>query len=332
MNNSPETGIDSTSTPIPLGIGACLLGNAVRYDGSAKRLSGKLQQVCEHFEIQSFCPEVAIGLGTPRDPIHLVNTGDAIRVLDVATHSKDYTEPLKAYAAQVMQQAPKLCGYILVKGSPSCGHRNVKRFSIKGTLQAEDQDGIFAAALNALDPNLPIEDDEKLNESRYLENFIIRVQVYHRWKQLTLNPLTPTSLLEFYSRHKYLLMAHSPPTYQKIGRLLADLKSQPLENTAQQMIVELMRALGKPACRAGYTNALQHIAGYLKRSLTAPERRRLHEHIQRYQSGEETLADVRDLLHQHFALHPNAYIAQQVLLHPSEVLLLAEKLSLQGTK
>lgn len=165
-----------------IGIGACLAGNAVRYNGEEKSPNQSVRDICDQFEMRSFCPEMGVGMGVPRPPIHLVGTADTVQVLDVATHSKDYTVDIQNFARQVLQDAPELCGYILVKGSPSCGCREVKRFSQDGSLLATDQQGIFAAALAELDPMLPLEDDESLADPRQRESFTCRVRSYYEYK------------------------------------------------------------------------------------------------------------------------------------------------------
>jgi uncharacterized protein YbbK (DUF523 family) len=171
----------TASKPV-IGIGSCLAGNAVRYDGQAKNISPPVQAICETFELRAFCPEMGVGMGVPRPPIELVGSENAVRVLDVATHSLDYTGPLADYAKQVLDLAPELCGYILVRGSPSCGYEGVKRHSVNGEHLASDQQGIFARALAALDPLLPLEDDERLNDPGIRDSFVSRVHAYHDWK------------------------------------------------------------------------------------------------------------------------------------------------------
>lgn len=167
-----------------MGISSCLAGNAVRYNGESKHPNDHVSSLCNHFEMRTFCPEMGIGMGVPRPPIHLVGTEPSVRALDVATHSNDYTDQLAAYADQILALAPELCGYILVKGSPSCGYDRVKRFSDDGDLVALDQQGIFAAALGRADPMLPLEDDERLNDPRLRESFVRRALAYHEWKTL----------------------------------------------------------------------------------------------------------------------------------------------------
>ena len=148
-----------------MGIGACLAGKPVRYNGQTKSANDHVQSITDAFEMRSFCPEMGIGMGVPREPIRLVGTPGNVRALDVGTHSQDYTENLAGYAGTVLELAPELCGYILVKGSPSCGFDRVKRYADNGYGIASDLQGVFAAALAKADPLMPLEDDGRLNDS-----------------------------------------------------------------------------------------------------------------------------------------------------------------------
>ncbi|OLD64465.1 MAG: hypothetical protein AUI47_05820 [Acidobacteria bacterium 13_1_40CM_2_68_5] len=56
---------------IRVGISACLLGQAVRYDGGHKRDSIIIEALGCLFEWVPVCPEVEAGLGVPREPLAL---------------------------------------------------------------------------------------------------------------------------------------------------------------------------------------------------------------------------------------------------------------------
>ena len=100
-----------------IGVGACLVGNAVRYSGDSKRKNRRIEDLKDHLELRSFCPEMAIGLGVPRETVRLVGDLEQLRLTDSATQTADYTAPMQEYAAQVMAKNPDMAGYILVKGS-----------------------------------------------------------------------------------------------------------------------------------------------------------------------------------------------------------------------
>lgn len=310
------------SSGIPVGIGACLAGQAVRFNALTKRPGDALKQLATVFEFRPFCPEVAIGLGVPRAPIRLVGPAgldvapSQLRAVDSDTGSNDVTEALRAQGQLLIERHPDLCGYVLVKGSPSCGLERVKRYSVEGQVQPSDGIGIFAQALMAADPLLPVEEDGRLNDDRLRESFVARVYTYRRWRQLLAEGLTHHKLLRFYASHKYAVMAHCVQSYRAIGRLLADAGKQPLQPLAAQVIAQIMAALKKPATRRGHTNVLEHIRGYLKDRLGAEEKAELSELIAQYRTGVVPLIVPLTLLRHHFRRHPDAYIEQQVFMRP----------------
>jgi uncharacterized protein YbgA (DUF1722 family)/uncharacterized protein YbbK (DUF523 family) len=299
-----------------MGIGSCLAGNAVRYNAQTKAANQHVRAIMDNFEMRAFCPEMGAGMGVPRPPIHLVGEEDSVRALDVDTHENDFTEKIAAYAETVLKLAPDLCGYILVKGSPSCGYERVKRYAESGHHIKADQRGIFASALGHLDPLMPLEDDGRLNDPGLRESFITRAYTYHDWKQTVASGISAGALVNFYSRYKYLAMAHNVPGYQALGRMVADAGKDDIEELSQRFIASLMETLSHRATRRSHSNVLYHIAGYLKKNLGGEERQRLKTLIDRYRLGEIPLVVPITMLQHHFANKPNAYIDSQVFMAP----------------
>lgn len=299
-----------------MGIGSCLAGNAVRYNGQTKSPNQYVRTLGENFELRAFCPEMGAGMGVPRPPIHLVGDDNGVRALDVSSHSNDFTDKLAGYAGTVLSLAPDLCGYILVKGSPSCGYDRVKRYAMNGHSIASDQQGIFAAALAVADPLLPLEDDGRLNDPGLRESFVTRAYTYHDWKQLLATGLTAQKLLAFYSRYKYLVMAHHVPSYKLIGPMLANAGKADLDALAKEFIHTLMNALSQRATRRSHSNVLFHLSGYLKRDVSSEERQRLKALIEQYRCGHIPLVVPLTMIKHHFANSPNAYIDSQVFMTP----------------
>jgi uncharacterized protein YbgA (DUF1722 family)/uncharacterized protein YbbK (DUF523 family) len=305
-----------TNTIPVVGIGACLVGLPVRYNGDSKRKNPHIESLKDHLQLNSFCPEIAIGMGVPRETVRLVGDIANTRLMDSDTQSKDYTEPMQAYALSVYSNNPNMAGYILVKGSPSCGFERVKRYNDKGNPLASDAMGVFAAALNSCDPLLPMEEDGRLNDHQLRENFVTRVYAYHQWKQLLASGLSHHALIDFWARHKYLVMAHSISHYQSLGRLLANARRASLQSIAADFITELMAALKSPATRKSHSNVLEHIRGYLKKQLNSTDKRELDGLIAQYRAGVIPLIVPMTLLKHHFKRHQHAYIDQQVFLAP----------------
>ena len=307
-----------TDKPI-IGVGACLLGQAVRYNGDSKRQNKHIQSLREHMDLRAFCPEVAIGLGVPRQAIRLVGEIDNLRLTDSATQSADYSEPMVEYAEHVLSSNPDLAGYILVKASPTCGYQRVKRYNEKGNVQANDASGLFTAALKRLDPLLPLEEDGRLHDDGLRENFVTRVYTYQDWKELCKNGLSLHRMIQFWSRYKYLVLAHHAPSYKQIGRVLANAGAASLEQLASEFVTLLMEALERPATRKSHSNVLQHIRGYLKRDLGHADKREMDSLIAQYRSGIVPLVVPLTLLRHHFRNFRNEYIDQQVFMQPYPV-------------
>jgi uncharacterized protein YbgA (DUF1722 family)/uncharacterized protein YbbK (DUF523 family) len=310
-----------------IGIGACLVGQPVRYNGDSKRGNPHIESLQGELSVRAFCPEMAIGLGVPRETVRLVGEPGRLRLTDSATQRADHSAPMVDYAAQVLEKNPDLAGYILVKGSPSCGYQRVKRYNEDGNAVASDASGVFAATLMQLDPLLPLEEDGRLYDDRLRENFVSRVYAYHDWKKLRKAGLSRHRLTGFWARYKYQAMACDVAGYREIGRTLAESKDMSLEQLADRFIALLMRSLAKLPTRNSHSNVLQHLRGYLKRDLDSGDKRELDTLIGQYKSGVIPLVVPVTLLRHHFRKFENAYIDRQVYMQPyPEQLMLRNRL------
>lgn len=301
---------------IPVGISSCLLGNKVRYDGGHKRSKYCLNVLSECFDLTPFCPEVAIGLSTPREPIRLVGSADSPRVVGVKNPDLDVTDQLIAYANTVSENQKSLCGYILMKGSPSCGMERVKVYHENG-MPNEAGSGAYAAQIMRNNPALPVEEDARLNDPVLRENFITRVFVYSSWQDEVMQSPSLHEVIQFHSRHKYQLMAHSYEGYKQLGRYLADEAPQKeLDEVLSEYILALMTHLKNRASRKSHTNTLMHIMGYLKRDVDADTKQDLLEAIEQYRSSQVHLVVPLTLLKHYLKRHGSEYIQSQAYLDP----------------
>ena len=210
---------------IPVGISACLMGDSVRFNGGHKRSRFCTDILSEYFDFRSTCPEVAIGMGTPREPIRLVSehpNDDNIRAVGVDTPELDVTDKLKDHAVTVSENSSELCGFIFMQKSPSCGVFGVKRYLPNGHPEGTVS-GIFAKEFARRNPLLPIEEAGRLNDAALRENFLVRVFTYRDWQLFRQQEVTAARLIDFHSKYKYLVMAHSLVHYKELGRLLANL-------------------------------------------------------------------------------------------------------------
>ena len=300
---------------IRVGVSACLLGAQVRFDGGHKRNRFIDDLLRQYFQFVPVCPEVAIGMGTPREPIRLVGVEASPRAVGTRNPGLDVTERLQAYGKQVAQASGDLCGFIFKKDSPSCGMQRVRIYNDKGMPQTNGR-GVFAAEIMRACPLLPVEEEGRLNDPVLRENFINRVFVYARWRALLGAGLSKAGLVSFHARHKLLIMAHSTEGYRELGRRVANLQAQPLEQIADRYIRRLMAILAERATRKRHANVLQHLLGYLRHRADRGDRADLLDAIDGYRRGEYPLVVPVRLLRHLFRRHPHAYVSQQVYLEP----------------
>lgn len=316
------SGTMSSETPsrIPIGVSSCLLGQSVRYDGGHKRNAYLVDVLGEYFEYVPYCPEVAIGLGTPRPPIRLTGDPASPRAVGIKNPQLDVSDALRAYAGSVVADAPRLCGYLLKRGSPSCGMERVKVYDANG-MPAGSASGLYAGVVMRLLPSLPVEEEGRLSDPVLRESFVTRVYVLDRWQRVSSGGMTPAKLVDFHTRHKYLLLSHSEVHYRQLGRLVADAGKREIEALSNEYFAGLMDGLKRRATRRRHSNVLQHIIGYLKRSIDAGDKAELAAVIDDYRNGTVPLIVPMKLIEHHFRRHPDEYIALQVYLnpHPAEL-------------
>ena len=167
-----------------VGVSRCLLGDEVRYDGTHRRDAALIDALSRHVEWVSVCPEVEIGMGTPREPIGLVVHVDGVpsararvRLLGLST-GEDWTDRMQTWARERLNALTplKLSGYVFKAGSPSCGIHGVPVHA--GNMERVGR-GLFAQALITALPDLPVADEEELTHTAGRDDFLRRIRAYH---------------------------------------------------------------------------------------------------------------------------------------------------------
>ena len=299
-----------------LGISACLMGSEVRFNGGHKESRLCTQALAQHFEFVALCPEVAIGLGTPRAAIRLVDDPHGPRALDSRDPDREYTQALHDYGVRMAAELDDLDGYIFMQKSPSCGLHRVKLYGDNGYPLEGGGRGIFAAAITAQRPDLPVEEEGRLNDPVLRENFLTRVFAHAEWQALLRAGLSRSAIIDYHSRYKYLLMATDPEQYKAIGRLLGSLGEHDPRELGPRYFSALMVALRKCATRGTHSNVLQHLSGYLRSSLSGDQRQEIQQLIEQYRQGIVPLVVPMTLLKHHFRQHPHPYIERQAYMQP----------------
>jgi uncharacterized protein YbgA (DUF1722 family)/uncharacterized protein YbbK (DUF523 family) len=317
------TALRGDESPVLVCISSCLLGEKVRFDGGHKRDAYVVETLGRFFAWHAVCPEVEMGLGTPRETLRLAGDHRAPR-LRFRTGGEDITDAMQSWASKRLDQIASLdpSGYILKSDSPSCGMERVRVYG-KGDVPSRNGVGIYARALMEAFPLLPVEEEGRLHDMRLRENFVERVFSFRRWRDLVARGLTRGRLVEFHTAHKLLLLSHSPRHYQDLGRLVASPGlhgRRELEARYGELFMAALRVKTTPRRHA---NVLQHIAGYLKRDLDGGDKAELQSVIGDHAKGLVPLIVPITLIKHHLRRIPVPYLQNQVYLdpHPKELML-----------
>lgn len=306
-------------TSIRLGISACLLGEKVRYDGGHKLDHFLVDTLGRYVDYVPVCPEMECGLGVPRETLRLVGDVETPRLVTTSTHI-DHTNRMISWAKKRVTELEKenLCGFIFKSDSPSSGMERVKVYGQKG-VPVKNGVGIFARVFMSHFPYLPAEEEGRLHDPMLRENFIERIFVFKRWRELLSRQKKRGDLVAFHTAHKLMLLAHSPAHYRLMGALIARVKEIPTErlyDTYQQLLMEALQLKATPAKN---TNVLQHIMGYFKKQLSSDEKLELTGLIELYRNQHLPLIVPVTLINHYVRKYDSPYLKSQLYLSPHPI-------------
>ena len=312
-----------TTATLRLGISRCLLGDEVRFDGGHKRDNFLTDVFGRYVEWVPVCPEVEAGLGTPREAMRLVGDPRHPRLVTIRS-GKDHTQALVRMTDDRIEELKKLdlSGYVFKKDSPSCGIERVRLYNEHG-MPSRNGVGLFARAFIEEFPLIPVEEEGRLCDPPLRENFIERVFCYRRFQDLAVNGITRQTVVRFHTIHKYLLLSHSQPHYQVLGRLVGHAEDHRPRELASRYGELFMKALAVKATVRKHVNVLQHILGYFKDRLSVQEKAELLGVIGDYHRGLTPLIVPLTLIKHYVQIFDVGYIRDQVYLnpHPKELML-----------
>jgi uncharacterized protein YbgA (DUF1722 family)/uncharacterized protein YbbK (DUF523 family) len=297
------SGADTAAAERPrVGVSSCLLGSLVRFDGGHKRSGFLTDELGRYVDWMPYCPEIEIGLGTPREPIRLTIDDRLVNRSGTADHT----------AAMAALPLPSgLDGYVFKAKSPSCGVRGIPRYRTDGQASGSMGSGLHAGRVMAAFPLLAVEDEGGLSDTGRREAFAERIFAAARLRSLLSAPWEPRDLIAFHARHKLQLLAHDPARYRSAGRVVAAAGTLSRAETGAAYRELFLAAMAGWATRERNANALLHACSRLGRSL----RTDLVARIDAYRRGEVPLSVPVALL-AHCASGALPWLAEQTYLAP----------------
>ena len=306
---------------------ACLLGEAVRYDGGHKRDRYLTDVLGRYVEWVPVCPEVEVGHGhAARDDPARARRAERVRLVD-AEGGRDWTRAMRRCAARRVARA-RGAGPLRLRAEEGLAElRHGARQGVPGRRRHAGADAARAlrrGAACARFPLLPVEEEGRLHDARLRENLIERVFAYRRLRTLfagragpaaSSSPSTPRTSSSSSRTPPTRLPRARPARRRREGRTRAELRAR--------YEAAFMAALAVPATPRRHANVLQHALGYLRGTLDARRRARALGGIEDYARGLVPLVVPLTLLRHHVRRARRRLPAGQIYLdpHPKELML-----------
>ena len=203
-----------------VGISKCLEFDNCRYDG---KIIGNefIRSMKQYVDFLPVCPEVGIGLGTPRKTVRLVKIGGEKNLYQPST-GDNLTNQMREFSDKFLNNIKSIDGFILKHGSPTCGIRNTRLYHKIGKEVGYDQtSGLFTDFVVKKFPNLIIEDEARLRNEVIRDSFLTRLFTMANLRK-AIESESRDELLDFYSKNQILLMCYDKEKTRNLKELIKD--------------------------------------------------------------------------------------------------------------
>ena len=295
-----------------IGISKCLEFDMCRYDGS--RINNNfVRNMKKYVDFVQVCPEVGIGLGTPRKPIRLVKI-DGVKNLYQPSSEKNLTEEMHNFTKKFVSSVDNLDGFIFKRDSPTCGISNVRLYHKLGTDSGyQKTTGMFSEGVSAEFPNMVKEDEKRLENITIREHFLTRIFVLANLRE-SLELQSVEKLFEFYSKNMLLFLCHDEKLTAELGVLITNEDNfKIISKKFENIIYEI---LSFPIQKSPMMNTFDYMFNFVKSKLSESEKSHYQSLIDEFENNLIAHSEISTLLYS-WALRYNVQlIIEQSLFDP----------------
>jgi uncharacterized protein YbgA (DUF1722 family)/uncharacterized protein YbbK (DUF523 family) len=295
-------------------ISRCITFEPVRYN--AQIISSEFVEKLKPFvNFLPVCPEVEIGLGVPRDPIRIVLVNGERRLMQPST-GLDFTEKMEQFANSYLNSLDEVDGFILKRGSPSSGFKNVKVYPrMEKSSPVGKGPGFFGDAVLRKYPNLAIEDELRLLNYRIREHFLTKLFALASFRDVKKSGRIK-ELVRFHSENKYLLTAYNQKELRTLGKIVANQEAKYIAEIFENYETHLQLALARTPSIGANINVMLKMMGYFSRQLSKEEKSFFLESVDRYKAGRLALSANLSVLRAWIVRFKEEYLMNQTFLQP----------------
>lgn len=273
-----------------------------------------VEQLLPFVEVVDVCPEVEIGMGTPRESLRIVENEGKRSLYQPATQ-KHYTDQMNSFTKDRIAHMNDVDGFLLKSKSPSCGLYDARIYNgFSESAMHQRGAGFWGDVVLRAYPGAAIEDEMRLKNFTLRENFLVKLFSFARLRELSFASIS--EVMRFQENNKILLMAYGHSGQKKLGKILGDYQRGKEKEVYQSYAVAFREHLARPPSFRNWINALQHAFGGLKKSLTSPEKKLFLNSLDEYRAERLPLSAIIKMLHAWALAHENHYLLAQTILSP----------------
>jgi uncharacterized protein YbgA (DUF1722 family)/uncharacterized protein YbbK (DUF523 family) len=295
-------------------ISKCLGFDNCRYNGQMIN-DDFVENLKPFVNIINSCPEMAIGLKVPRDPIRVVSENNEFKLYQPKTE-KEFTKEMNDFADSYLNSLNYIDGFLLKSGSPSCGYKNVKIYNgtskVTGSMKGA---GIFGGKIKKLFPYSPVEDEGRLHNYRIRDNFLTRIFINADFRKVK-ESNSLKELIAFQSRNKFLFMANSQKYSKILGKIASNGEGKDIKDIFNEYEEILKLAFEKLPKYTSNINVLMHAMGYFSEYITKEETELILDSLKKYQMKKLTISTPMLLVKSYIVRFNITYLLEQTYFNP----------------
>lgn len=195
-------------------VSECLYGMKCRYDGQGYN-DKVIQSLKDYVDIQTVCPELAIGLSIPREPIRIEmnKENEEYRLIDYNSKN-DYTNQMTEFSEEFINGLDDIDGFILKSRSPTCGLKDAKVYYCGNKCSIRsNENGFFSQKIIDKYDYLPIENEGRLKNYNIRDNFFTRIFFINNLKN-------NKNIIEFHKNNLLLLKSYDEESTNEVSDIL----------------------------------------------------------------------------------------------------------------
>jgi uncharacterized protein YbbK (DUF523 family)/uncharacterized protein YbgA (DUF1722 family) len=300
-------------------VSKCLEFDACRYNGDVI-YNDVIKKLIEYVDFVPVCPEVEIGLGTPRETIRIVKQGEDHLLLQPST-KRDVTKEMTSFSENYLAGVKDTDGFILKTRSPSCGIKEVKVYASteKGPAIGHAS-GLFGGKVTELFSHLAVEEEGRLNNFTIRDRFYTKLFTLASFRRLL--PKGLDAVKDFHKKNYYLLMAYSKPTLKVMNRILKNVHENGEDKTIELYAKALHKLFNRAARNDSNRSVAKEIFSRFEPMLSVREVAFFEELMQKYANKKEPFSSITTLLKSHAIRFEDNEVLQQTFFAPYPEILL----------